>query len=81
MWYNNLYETLSILCFQSVFWNVPIHSTNPKESGPVYRLLFGYDMSGSDASEKAVQGFIEDWHAVTRLYELVTEFSDIYIGK
>ena len=64
-----------------MFWNVPLHSTNPKESGPVYRVLFGYDMSGADVYEKAVQGFIDDWNAMCRLYELVTDFSQVFNGK
>lgn len=63
---------------QALFCNPPVQSTNPRESGPVHRAYFSYEMS--DPVEKYVKSFMDDWTSLCNLYELVSQFGEIYNG-
>ena len=60
-----------------IFAKAPLQTSNRKESGPIQRVTYMYELKSED-SKKVVQQILDEWTAITHLFSLVNDFSVIY---
>ncbi|XP_078476076.1 LOW QUALITY PROTEIN: mediator of RNA polymerase II transcription subunit 14-like [Lampetra planeri] len=59
------------------FTGCPVHSTSPREQGPVRRVYLTYESPPAQpaGSRRVLHAFLDDWRSISRLYSCVLDFS------